>query len=112
MEIEPPPKVEHLYVVPENTGTSQLQKTSNVPDTKPNDHDGLVKPAKELGIGLVAPSLDDGVVDGDEVYFRATGIPCFGSTKEAAEIEDSNTFAKDFMQRHRIPTAEYHNFSS
>lgn len=39
------------------------------------------------------------------------GIPCFAPTKEAAEIEGSKTFAKDFMRRHRIPTAEYRNFS-
>lgn len=39
------------------------------------------------------------------------GIPCFAPTKEAAELEGSKTFAKDFMRRHKIPTARYQNFN-
>ena len=42
---------------------------------------------------------------------EAVGIPCFAPTRQAAEIEGSKTFAKDFMRRHQIPTAEYRNFS-
>jgi phosphoribosylamine--glycine ligase/phosphoribosylformylglycinamidine cyclo-ligase len=38
------------------------------------------------------------------------GIPCFGPSKEAAQLEGSKAFAKDFMQRHGIPTAKYRNF--
>jgi phosphoribosylamine--glycine ligase / phosphoribosylformylglycinamidine cyclo-ligase len=42
---------------------------------------------------------------------QAANIACFGPTKEAAKIEGSKVFSKDFMQRHDIPTAKYCNFS-
>ena len=42
----------------------------------------------------------------------AVGIPCFGPSKEAAIMEGSKTFSKDFMERHKIPTAKYRNFAS
>jgi phosphoribosylamine--glycine ligase len=40
------------------------------------------------------------------------GIPCFAPSKEAAELEGSKTYAKDFMMRYSIPTAEYRSFDS
>lgn len=40
------------------------------------------------------------------------GIPCFGPSKEAAIMEGSKTFSKDFMERYKIPTAKYRNFAS
>ncbi|KAI1505555.1 phosphoribosylamine--glycine ligase [Biscogniauxia marginata] len=62
--------------------------------------------------GTVVVGPDNAVVDGIELYFRDSGIPCFSPSKDAAEIEGSKTFAKEFMQRHRhnIPTARFRNF--
>ncbi|WEW58970.1 phosphoribosylamine-glycine ligase [Emydomyces testavorans] len=106
------PSVRHVYVVPGNGGTSGLPNVSNIREVEENDYPGLVALAKALGIGLVVVGPDNAVVDGIESYFKASGIPCFAPTKKAAEIEGSKTFAKDFMKKHNIPTAEYRAFSS
>ncbi|MCJ1349790.1 hypothetical protein MMC31_008031, partial [Peltigera leucophlebia] len=106
------PMVEHIFVVPGNAGTAfGLIKVSNHTATAANDFPNLVLLAKKLHIGLVVAGPDDVVVDGIEGYFRESGIPCFAPTKEAAELEGSKTFSKDFMRRHGIPTANYQNFS-
>src|SRR5690606_4511899 len=48
-----------------------------------------------------------GIVD----YFRAQGLPCYGPTNGAAQLEGSKAFSKDFLARHKIPTADYQNFT-
>lgn len=57
------------------------------------------------------PGPEVPLVKGIEQHFRKVGIHCFGPTKEAARMEGSKTFAKDFMKRHNIPTAAYENFT-
>jgi phosphoribosylamine-glycine ligase len=57
-------------------------------------------------VGPEAP-LAAGVVDA----FRAAGLPIFGPTRLAAQLESSKDFAKQFLQRHKIPTARYQTFS-
>ncbi|KAK3942812.1 phosphoribosylglycinamide synthetase [Diplogelasinospora grovesii] len=101
------PSVEHVYVVPGNAGTETLAKTSNITDVAANDYPALVTLSKELSIGLVVAGPDDVACDGIEGYFRDSGIPCFAPSKEAAALEGSKTFAKNFMRRHNIPTASY-----
>ncbi|KAK4102571.1 putative bifunctional purine Ade1 [Parathielavia hyrcaniae] len=106
------PLVRHIYVVPGNGGTGELHNVSNLRSVQANDYPGLVLLAKDLGIGLVVAGPDDAVVDGIEGFFRNTGIPCFAPTKEAAEIEGSKSFAKDFMRKYKIPTASYQPFGN
>ncbi|KAK2734621.1 hypothetical protein FQN57_001615 [Myotisia sp. PD_48] len=106
------PTVNHVYVLPGNGGTCALPNVSNISHIKENDYAGMVSLAKDLGIGLVIAGPDDAVVDGIEGYFRGSGIPCFAPTKEAAEIEGSKTFAKNFMKKYNIPTAKFQAFSS
>src|SRR4030066_63056 len=60
-----------------------------------------------LIIGGPEAPLVLGVVD----RFRAAGLRCFGPTKASAQLEGSKAFAKDFLARHRIPTAAYGNFT-
>ncbi|KAL8688389.1 MAG: hypothetical protein Q9218_005689 [Villophora microphyllina] len=105
------PRVEKIYVVPGNGGTARgLHKVSNVVEIKPDDFPGLVAFAVRCAVNLVVPGPEAPLVAGLEGYFRRAGIRCFGPTIEAARMEGSKTFAKDFMSRWKIPTAAYQNF--
>lgn len=103
--------VESILVVPGNGGTALCEKTINDSTVRADDYNGLVALALKNSINLVVPGSETPLVDGIEAYFRAVGIPCYGPTKEAARMEGSKTFAKDFMKKHNIPTAAYCNFS-
>ncbi|CZS88655.1 related to bifunctional purine biosynthetic protein [Rhynchosporium agropyri] len=104
-------QVAKIFVAPGNGGTAQgIPKVSNI-DADEEDFHGLVALAKKLDIGLVVPGPDAHIVNGIEGYFREAGIPCFAPTKEAAQLEGSKAFSKDFMAAHNIPTAEYRNFT-
>ncbi|KAM0436828.1 hypothetical protein ACHAPT_002540 [Fusarium lateritium] len=106
------PSVKKVLVFPGNAGTEQGHtKVSNLEtDFEATDYRRLAELATEIGVGLAVVGPDDAVVDGIEGFFRAVGIPCFAPTKEAAELEGSKTFAKDFMRKYNIPTATYWNF--
>jgi phosphoribosylamine--glycine ligase len=75
------------------------------------DLDALVSYAQEQAIDLtvVGPEapLSKGIVD----RFRTAGLRCFGPSQQAAQLESSKAFAKDFLARHQIATAEYANFT-
>ena len=102
--------VEHVYVAPGNAGTAIEPKLSNI-DIKVNEFEKLAQFVEqhEIGLTIVGPEapLVDGVVD----YFTGRGLPCFGPTQGAAQLEGSKAFTKDFLARHKIPTAEYKNFT-
>lgn len=93
------------------SGTSTCPKTTNITSVKADDYSGLVKLAKEHNVNLVVPGPEAPLVDGVEGYFHAAGIPCYGPSKEAARMEGSKTFSKDFMKKWNLPTAAYENFS-
>lgn len=105
-------RVDAIYVAPGNGGTASgsLRNVSNISNPKADDYAGLMTFAKEHDINLVVPGPEAPIVDGIEKYIRAAGIRCFGPTRAAARMEGSKAFSKDFMARHRIPTAEYQNF--
>lgn len=105
------PHVESIIAVPGNGGTARLPKVTNSTAVAADDYPGLVNLAREHAVNLVVPGPEAPLVDGVEAYFRAAGIPVFGPSKEAARMEGSKTFSKDFMKRHGIPTAAYENFS-
>jgi len=98
------PKVQRVFVAPGNGGTASDPNLANVPVT---DLVALAEFAARENIGLtvVGPEapLAAGVVD----LFRSRGLRIFGPTHGAAQLESSKAFAKDFMQRHGIPTARY-----
>ena len=105
------PHVESIVAVPGNGGTAGLPKVTNNTALKADDFPALVEFAKKNNINLVVPGPEAPLVAGIEGYFRDAGIPVFGPSKEAARMEGSKTFSKDFMKKHNIPTAAYENFS-
>jgi phosphoribosylamine--glycine ligase len=102
------PKVQAVYVAPGNGGTLLDTRLENVPitDLKALRDWAL---AEKIALTVVGPEgpLAAGVVDD----FRAHGLRIFGPTQAAAQLESSKAFSKAFMQRHRIPTAEYDTFT-
>jgi phosphoribosylamine--glycine ligase len=102
------PKVQTVFVAPGNGGTAGEPGVRNVPIT---DLHALADFAaqEKVGLTVVGPEapLAAGIVD----LFRARGLRIFGPTRAAAQLESSKAFAKDFMQRHGIPTAHYATFS-
>lgn len=105
------PLVESITAVPGNGGTAGVPKVINDTSVAADDYPGLVEFAKKNAINLVVPGPEAPLVDGIEGFFRDAGIPVFGPSKEAAAMEGSKTFSKDFMKKHNIPTAAYENFS-
>ncbi|KAK3179246.1 Bifunctional purine biosynthetic protein ADE1 [Lecanicillium sp. MT-2017a] len=105
------PRVESIVAVPGNGGTATCPKVTNNTSVAADDFPGLVAFAQANGINLVVPGPEAPLVDGVEGFFRAAGIPCFGPSKEAARLEGSKTYSKDFMKQYNIPTAAYENFS-
>ena len=104
-------RIETIFAVPGNGGTATLPKTQNVTSVSASDFPALVQFAQSNGVNLVVPGPEQPLVDGVEGFFRAAGIPCFGPSKEAARLEGSKTYSKDFMKKYNVPTAAYENFS-
>jgi len=102
------PRVAKVFVAPGNAGTARNPDLSNVPV---EDIATLIAFARRESVGLtvVGPEapLAAGIVDA----FRAAGLRIFGPTRAAAQLESSKDFAKAFMLRHGIPTAEYRTFT-
>ncbi|KAG5992751.1 hypothetical protein E4U52_002536 [Claviceps spartinae] len=104
-------RVEAIFVVPGNGGTATCPKVTNVDSVSSEDFPGLVKFSQDNEVNLVVPGSEVPLVDGVEEFFKRVGIPCFGPSKEAARLEGSKTYSKDFMKKYDIPTAAYENFS-
>lgn len=103
------PRVEKVYVAPGNAGTATEAKCENVAiDVLAIDQlaDFAERNVQLTIVGPEAP-LVKGVVD----LFRSRGLDCFGPTAAAAQLEGSKAFTKDFLARHKIPTADYQNFT-
>ena len=102
-------RVQKVFVAPGNAGTSIEAKCENVA-IDVLDLEKLADFAhKNVSLTIVGPEvpLVAGVVD----LFRARGLDCFGPTSGAAQLEGSKAFTKNFLERHKIPTADYQNFT-
>ena len=101
------PQVEKIFCAPGNAGIAALAECVTVKDT---DVQGLLALAKEKAVDLtvVGPeaALAAGVVDA----FRKEGLPIFGHTQAATQIESSKEFAKQIMTKYNVPTAGYRSF--
>ncbi|MDY0021644.1 phosphoribosylamine--glycine ligase [Arenimonas caeni] len=100
------PRVEEVLVAPGNAGTATEARCRNV-DVRATDIDGLLNLAETEGVGLTVVGPEAPLVLGVVDRFRAAGQPIFGPTAAAAQLEGSKAYAKDFLARHRIPTAFY-----
>ncbi|MFM0738909.1 phosphoribosylamine--glycine ligase [Paraburkholderia xenovorans] len=102
------PRVQLVYVAPGNGGTAQDERLRNIDITDPAALADFVE-KEQIAFTLVGPEgpLAAGIVN----LFRSRGLKIFGPSKEAAQLESSKDFAKAFMKRHAIPTAEYETFA-
>lgn len=107
------PKVEQLFIAPGNAGTKEVG--INV-DIKVTDFEAIAEFVLSNNVAMVVVGPEDPLVKGIYDYFksddRLSGIAVIGPSKNAAELEGSKSFAKDFMQRHSIPTAAYKAFTA
>ncbi|WP_341661681.1 phosphoribosylamine--glycine ligase [Vibrio sp.] len=104
------PNVEVVYVAPGNAGTALEPKLENV-NIKVESISELVSFAQEKNIELTIVGPEGPLVIGVVDAFREAGLPIFGPTQAAAQLEGSKAFTKDFLARHNIPTAAYANFT-
>lgn len=104
------PLVTRVFVAPGNAGTAHEGSIENVAISA-TDIPTLLAFAKEQRIGLTIVGPEAPLVKGVVDAFRAEGLAIFGPTASAAQLEGSKAFAKDFLARHAIPTAEYQNFT-
>ena len=96
--------VEAVFAVPGNPGTDAEDKVTNV-DVDVGDFDALADLARTRTVDVTVVGPEAPLVDGIRDHFDACGLACFGPSKAAARLEGSKSFAKEFMARHRIPTA-------
>ncbi|WP_417792558.1 phosphoribosylamine--glycine ligase [Stutzerimonas xanthomarina] len=104
------PAVETVFIAPGNAGTALEAKLQNV-NIGVEDVPGLVAFAQDNAIELTIVGPEAPLVIGVVDAFRAAGLPIFGPTEAAAQLEGSKAFTKDFLARHNIPTAAYANFT-
>jgi phosphoribosylamine--glycine ligase len=110
------PRVERVYVAPGNAGTNWMAdgvaaEARNVPIAV-DDIPDLIAFAQQEGISLTVVGPEVPLAAGIADAFSEDGLAVFGPSRAAAQLEASKSFAKDFMKRHSIPTADYHTFTS
>jgi len=103
-------RAEKVFVAPGNAGTARESGVENI-DIASSDIDALVAFAREKRIGLTIPGPEAPLVAGITDAFRREGLACFGPTRDAARLEGSKAFCKDFLARHHIPTGDYRTFT-
>ncbi len=103
-------KVEKVFVAPGNAGTALEPSVENIAIAV-NDIDALLAFAQQESIGLTIIGPEVPLVLGIVDRFQEAGLKCFGPSAQAAQLEGSKTFCKDFMIRHNIPTAKYQSFT-
>jgi phosphoribosylamine---glycine ligase len=102
------PKVEKVYCAPGNGG---IQKDAECVDIAATDIEGLVHFAKEAKMDLTVVGPEVPLLSGIVDRFEEEGLAIFGPRREAARIEGSKRFAKEFMKKYGIPTADFKSFT-
>ena len=99
-----------VFVAPGNAGTATETGVTNI-DIATEDRAALLQFAKDNSIGLTIVGPEVPLVHGIVDEFQAAGLKIFGPGKAAAQLEGSKDYAKQFLQRHNIPTAAYQTFT-
>jgi phosphoribosylamine---glycine ligase len=102
------PKVKELYAAPGNAGTARISQNL---DIAANDIKSLAKATQQKNLDLVVVGPEVPLAEGIVDHFESLGIPIFGASKLAAEIESSKVFSKTLMQKYNIPCAKSVSFS-
>jgi phosphoribosylamine--glycine ligase len=102
------PRVQKVFVAPGNGGTATEPGVGNVDLTSTAQ---LIGFARKEGIHLTVVGPEAPLAEGAVDAFQAAGLRIFGPTRAAAQLEASKDFAKQFMQRHGIPTARSATFT-
>jgi len=103
------PRVEKVYCAPGNAGTLRESNVENIAIAA-DDINALVSFARDNQIDLTIVGPEAPLVAGIVDVFARAGLRCFGPGREAAALEGSKAYMKDFLKRHRIPTAEFESF--
>lgn len=98
-----------LFACPGNAGTSDLAE--NIPGIDPLNPERVVAACREKSVNTVVVGPEGPLAAGIVDALDEAGIPAIGPGRSAARLESSKTFAKDFMERHGIPTAVSRNFT-
>ncbi len=104
-------KVQHVFVAPGNGGTALEKGVTNV-EIEPMDFDGLTEFVRKEKIYLTVVGPEEPLVEGIVDFFSDQGLLCFGPSRDAARLEASKSFAKQFLKRHEIPTADFKVFET
>lgn len=107
-KIRQSPIVTALYCAPGNPGINIIAEPVEIRAT---DAKGLLKFVREQSIDLTIVGPEQPLAEGIVDLFEVHGLKIFGPTKAAAEIESSKVFAKEFMKKYKIPTAEFRTFT-
>jgi phosphoribosylamine--glycine ligase len=100
--------VEQLFCIPGNAGISEIAVCA---DISPTDIRELVRFAERNQVDLTVVGSEQPLSLGIVDAFQKKGLPIFGPTQKAAQIESSKVYAKEIMMKYNIPTANYHTFS-
>ena len=103
--------VKHVFVCPGNAGTHLEDKVSNV-ELNLNEFSSIEKFCLEEIVELVIIGPEQPLVDGLTDFLQSKNIKTFGPSKNAAQLEGSKTFSKDFFVKYNIPTAKYKSFDN
>lgn len=106
-KIRQSPRVKEVFCLPGNAGIARLARC--VPGN-PEDVRAVADFARAERIDLTVVGPEAPLVAGLTDELARYGLPVFGPSRAAAELEGSKAFAKELMARHGIPTAEYHAF--
>ncbi|MFH5831113.1 phosphoribosylamine--glycine ligase [Halalkalibaculum sp. DA3122] len=106
-KIKQSPKLDALYIAPGNPGTAQVGK--NV-DLSLSNHEQILAFIEDNDVDLTVVGPEKPLVEGITDLLEEKGHKVFGPSKSAAQLEGSKKFANNFMEKNRIPTADYVSF--